>query len=385
MQVQYKRNRKDVMSTNTIKTLKQLEKFEADTSVKELNKKIKTLKEKEQNKFNIFKVLKLENHEIRHSNFLAWLLNPKENHGLGDKFLKNFMQEALKKPSILLDTSDVVVDTEYFTNKGCRIDILIHSKKSDFVCVIENKYGSDEHDEQCKHYKDFIENYSKFKEYQNQKYIFLDIDMPSQEELDKALNCYMPITYKEVYYILVDLLNTLEQSDDAKHAIVQYTEIIKEKYFIMNEEIKEKCRELYMGYYDVFNSVVEYKESLYSDMYNLMKKFLERYISEYENADLKGCGYLDKTHKQAGIRFIPKGIYGDREVSSNNRITKYPVFFTLEYNKNLYLNIIKVDKKENWHTQKSITINDAQPEDKILEDIYEKARELINKFKDCID
>lgn len=36
----------------------------------------------------------------------------------GDKFLKNFMQEALKEPSILLDTSDVIVDTEYFTNAG---------------------------------------------------------------------------------------------------------------------------------------------------------------------------------------------------------------------------------------------------------------------------
>lgn len=369
-----------------IYTIKEnLNKFLNDEAIKNLNEYIKKIKNEERSKFNIFKVLKLDNHEIRHSNFLAWLLNPKENHGLGDKFLKNFMQEALKEPSILPDTSDVIVDTEYFTNEGRRIDILIHSKKSDFVCVIENKYGSDEHDEQCKHYKDFIENYSKFREYKNQKYVFLDIDMPSEEELDKALNCYMPITYKKVYYILVDLLNTLEQSDDSKRAIVQYAEIIKEKYFIMNEEIKEKCHELYMDYYDVFNSIVEYKESLYSDMYNLMKKFLERYISEYENADLEGCGYLDKTHKQAGIRFVPKGVYGDRKISSNNKITKYPVFFTLEYNKNLYLNITKVDKKEKWHTQEKTTIDDAQPEDKILEDIYKKTRELINKFKDCID
>ena len=44
---------------------------------------------------NIFKVLKIDNYEIRHSNFLAWLLNPKENHKLKDTFLKGFLKEVL--------------------------------------------------------------------------------------------------------------------------------------------------------------------------------------------------------------------------------------------------------------------------------------------------
>ncbi len=38
--------------------------------------------------FNPFKVLKLESHEIRHSNVLAWLFNPNESHNLGTKFLE---------------------------------------------------------------------------------------------------------------------------------------------------------------------------------------------------------------------------------------------------------------------------------------------------------
>jgi len=37
---------------------------------------------------NIFNVLKIEHNEIRHSNFLAWLLDPKNGHNLGDKFLR---------------------------------------------------------------------------------------------------------------------------------------------------------------------------------------------------------------------------------------------------------------------------------------------------------
>lgn len=37
-------------------------------------------------RFNIFDILKISRTEIRHSNMLSWLLDPNENHGLGDKF-----------------------------------------------------------------------------------------------------------------------------------------------------------------------------------------------------------------------------------------------------------------------------------------------------------
>jgi hypothetical protein len=46
--------------------------------------------------FNPFKVLKLESHEIRHSNVLAWLFNPNESHNLGTKFLEQFLYVVVK-------------------------------------------------------------------------------------------------------------------------------------------------------------------------------------------------------------------------------------------------------------------------------------------------
>ena len=36
---------------------------------------------------NIFEVLKISKTEIRHSNFLSWILNPKGSHQLGYIFL----------------------------------------------------------------------------------------------------------------------------------------------------------------------------------------------------------------------------------------------------------------------------------------------------------
>ena len=46
---------------------------------------------------NIFDVLKVTNTEIRHSNILAWLLDPNENHGIGDSFLKEFITKIVQR------------------------------------------------------------------------------------------------------------------------------------------------------------------------------------------------------------------------------------------------------------------------------------------------
>lgn len=58
-------------------------------------------KERQAPRFNVFKVLRYAEYEIRHSNVLAWLLTPGETHGLGDKFLRRFMESLAPRPRIL--------------------------------------------------------------------------------------------------------------------------------------------------------------------------------------------------------------------------------------------------------------------------------------------
>ena len=45
--------------------------------------------------FNIFEAIGAVRQEVRHSDFLAFLLNPQQNHGLGDTFLKRLLQKVL--------------------------------------------------------------------------------------------------------------------------------------------------------------------------------------------------------------------------------------------------------------------------------------------------
>ena len=58
-------------------------------------------KERQAPRFNVFDVLRYSEYEIRHSNVVAWLLDPGETHGLGDKFLRRFIESLAPRPRIL--------------------------------------------------------------------------------------------------------------------------------------------------------------------------------------------------------------------------------------------------------------------------------------------
>ena len=83
--------------------------FENDALLEELENYLSTTKLKESEKFNIFKILKLDNYEIRHSNFVAWLLDPNGSHKLGDKFLIKFINKALNLD--IACTDDIKIET----------------------------------------------------------------------------------------------------------------------------------------------------------------------------------------------------------------------------------------------------------------------------------
>ncbi len=83
---------------------------------------------------NFFDITRISEREISHSAFLAWLLNPKENHGLNDLFLQYILKKINFNEKYIID--DIIVETE-ITNMSRRIDIIIHIK--DIIICIENK------------------------------------------------------------------------------------------------------------------------------------------------------------------------------------------------------------------------------------------------------
>ena len=71
---------------------------------------------------NIFYVLRVQAAELCHSNFLAWLLDPRGTHGLSDLFLKRFLRDIFANGSYdwidefdvdQLDLSEVEIKREW--------------------------------------------------------------------------------------------------------------------------------------------------------------------------------------------------------------------------------------------------------------------------------
>ena len=73
-----------------------------DEKLEKINKSV--------SRFNPFRVLKLEHYEIRHSNFLAWLLNPQESHDLDDVFLKKFLEKINENNDTIISTETINKD-----------------------------------------------------------------------------------------------------------------------------------------------------------------------------------------------------------------------------------------------------------------------------------
>lgn len=106
--------------------------------------------------FNLFKIIKVSNDEVKHSAFLAELLNPKGSHGQGDIFLKLFIEKLDIK---LFHCEKAKVEVEKYIGpvtdiSGGFIDIFIDDKKGNYI-TIENKIYADDQDNQLIRYSNF--------------------------------------------------------------------------------------------------------------------------------------------------------------------------------------------------------------------------------------
>lgn len=100
--------------------------------------------------FNAFDVLGITGSEIRHSNVLAWLMDPDGNHGLHDGVIRGFVDYAAKCVEDAGVFDDLLMDCDGFSirREWRHIDILAVNDEAGYVLCIENKIFSGEHDDQ---------------------------------------------------------------------------------------------------------------------------------------------------------------------------------------------------------------------------------------------
>jgi len=179
----------------------QLGRFMNDPRVIELQGRIRNF-DISDGKFDMFKVMGASRSELTHSNVLAWLLNPQESHGFGNKFANSFFCKALG-PALCsrLDFFDIEIKREWKN-----IDLHCVSRSNKLVCAIENKTDSGEHDNQLGRYHQIITDefpgYDRF-------FIYLTIDGENP-----SIDNYIPVSYRKIDSIIEELMEEVKLDDE---------------------------------------------------------------------------------------------------------------------------------------------------------------------------
>lgn len=217
-------------------------------------------------KFNLFDVLKITRAEIRHSNMLAWLLSPEENHGLGDRVLKAFVQYVIKNfpdnkevfSTLLMDFNDCEIKREWR-----HIDLLAISSKSKFVLCIENKIDTGEHDDQLERYKKEVE-----KAYPDYKKMYIYLSPNGSDSSNPEYWCSM--SYHDVLEIIEKSIRKVDLSTDINTLVENYIEIIK-RDILEDEELIQICRDIYRKHQKALDLIFENKPDKASDLADLFR------------------------------------------------------------------------------------------------------------------
>lgn len=235
--------------------------------------------------FNPLKVLRVDQFEIRHSNVLAWLLDPNENHKFGSFFIGKLLSRLMTRveneekiessnfPYYLYHNhsfSDLEVYREVKTVTGRYIDLLVVVPSQNLVLVIENKYHAGESIGQLEDYLNYARN-----TYEN--YIIVPIFLTLNSDAPSHTDFWV-LDYSDILDILSLHLELNHEAipDSVYEFLMHYTDILREE--LVTDETTVQLA------LDVYESNQAAIDLLYLSQHNEFSK-LARYEELYQQVD----------------------------------------------------------------------------------------------------
>ena len=210
--------------------------------------------------FNIFRVLQIEDMEIRHSNTLAWLLDPEESHGFGDIVLRRVMSNILlnldKAPELisaasveLMNLSDIEVRREWM-----HVDVVVIDRVNKFVLLIENKVNSRESQGQLKRYQAMVA-----KEFPGFVIIPVYLTLEGDDSDDGG---FIPYSHQQLLTVLERIYALRKgQLNTSVATFVEHYLIILRRLTMKDTALIELCQTIYRKHRQAIDLIVEHGKS----------------------------------------------------------------------------------------------------------------------------
>ncbi|MCA0960205.1 PD-(D/E)XK nuclease family protein [Muricauda ruestringensis] len=241
---------------------------------------------------NIFKILGVSDYEIRHSNFLGWLLDPNESHGLNDLFLQRVLQDVLIDERAvgisIIELSNLNISKVEVRREWKDIDILIIT--DNFVVCIENKMWSGESEGQLSKYSKIVNH-----NFPNKKKCFVFLSPSGFDASDS--NTYISYSYKRISEILESIIDNRSEhiNSTALQYIQDYLTILRQNV-MNNDDSNNWARQLYKNHKNFFDFVFENKPDIWDDFAIIL------------NEKVQKEGWVLGSKNKGYVRFIPKSL-----------------------------------------------------------------------------
>lgn len=221
---------------------------------------------------NIFKIMGAESQELKHSNFLSWLLDPNETHGFGDLFLSRFLTDILvdeRSEVPVIKVSSIDLKHVEVRREWRNIDLLIVTKE--FVVSIENKIWAKESNSQLSEYRNTVES-----NFPDRKKVFVFLTPYGDEA---SLNdVYINLDYSRVIISLETII--VNRKEELGPSVLLYLEdylSTLKRTLMGNDKANDWAAELYNNHKDLFDFVWDNKPDFLSDFGKILSdKLAER-------------------------------------------------------------------------------------------------------------
>ena len=222
---------------------------------------------------NIFQILRISKNEIRHSNFLSWLLDPNESHKLGDIFLKRFLREVFSSDKFgdidQVDVEGMNLSNVEIQREWKNIDVLI--KLNNVVVCIENKVLSKEHSNQLQRYKEIVNL-----EFPNHVKTFVYLT-PEGDESENETDSYQPISYEFIVETLDRIISVYGESlnQQVKNYIKDYITIIKRE-LMGTDKLTELSKKIYSNHKELFDFIYDHKPDILDGVKSIFEEQIRK-------------------------------------------------------------------------------------------------------------
>jgi len=230
-------------------------------------------------KINFFDILKIGAAEIRHSNILAWLLDPAENHGLQDTFIRGVVHHLVERHRTYFSNNDIDVlqlltlNYSHFTvqREWNHIDILLHSKEDQLVICFENKIRSTEHDNQLKNYQNTLLNAFPKSQGFVHLLVYLTPDGASPSDIDN----WITYGYSDILKLIERIIDMNVAKNEVAMILSNYVDTLR-RYIVKDERLAEICLKIYNKHREALDLIYENRPDLTSEIAGMIRDYLQK-------------------------------------------------------------------------------------------------------------